>query len=361
MVQQGFILRHADKGDEGHGMGAFGLHGRVGVLPRIRVMVFTRVLIAPEVRRVAVIAEVDIDTAVNELRALREVHERAVGQFAVAVARCEDLHRVQGLEIALGDGETGIPAVMIIGNDALRLVSVSVLAGKTDVVLQRIGAVSGGEAVVDHIAVSGVIIEPHGAAVVILVKPACVIIHRQTVMHDHFVIGVLTTHLESVTVALAGILGERDGDGVSVAVDELRADDGFEPVLIGLYARVGGHVIISRSVAETDGVLDHGIGRADPLEEIPSVIGVIPRAASYIMIAVAGELLVGKAVCVTPEISGGAGHRFIIEVIMAVHIADDVVSAAFHLASCVRRTVYIEVLEQVKTAFIIEVVLARIA
>ena len=119
-----------------------------------------------------------------------------------------------------------------------------------------------------------------------------------------------------------------------------------------------GHVVVRHAVLVADAVLDNGVGRADTLEEIPSVIGVVPRAATDIVVSCTGELLVGKAIGVTTEISGTAGHRLVVEVIVGVHIEDDIVSAFLHLTSRIGRPVYIEVLKEAVRAFVIEVVLA---
>ena len=93
------------------------------------------------------------------------------------------------------------------------------------------------------------------------------------------------------------------------------------------------HVVVGHTVLVADAVLDDGIGGADTLEEIPSVVGVIPRAATDIVVSGAGELLVGKAVGVAAEVSGGTGHGLVVEVIVGIDIEDDVVSAFLHLTS----------------------------
>ena len=79
------------------------------------------------------------------------------------------------------------------------------------------------------------------------------------------------------------------------------------------------------------------------------------------MVSRSGELLVSKAVRVTTEVSDTSVTRcLIVEVIMTIHIEDDVVSALFHLTSRVRGTVDIEVLKEVITAVVDDVVLPRI-
>ena len=107
-------------------------------------------------------------------------------------------------------------------------------------------------------------------------------------------------------------------------------------------------------------MLDDCIGCTHSLEEIPTVIGVVPSPATDIVISCAGELLIGKTVCIAAEVSRSTGHRFIVEVIMTVHVPDDIVAAHFHLATRVSRAVYVKIFEEAVTAFVVQVVLSGI-
>ena len=119
-----------------------------------------------------------------------------------------------------------------------------------------------------------------------------------------------------------------------------------------------GHVVVGHAVLVADAVLDDGVGRADALEEIPSVIGVIPRAATDIVVSGAGKLLVGKAVGIAAEVSGTAAHRLVVEIIVGIDIEDDIVSAFLHLATGICGAIDIEILKEAVRAFVIKVVLA---
>ena len=95
------------------------------------------------------------------------------------------------------------------------------------------------------------------------------------------------------------------------------------------------------------------------MEEIPPVVAVVPRSATDIVIACSGELLVSKTICISTEVGCTAGHRLVVEIIVAVHILNRIVAALLHLTSGVRRTVDVKVLEQAIGTFAIEVILAR--
>ena len=78
---------------------------------------------------------------------------------------------------------------------------------QTDTVPDRVGAEGGGETVVGVIVVRGIVIEPHRAAVIVLVKASGVVSYRQTMMDQKPMVGMLPSHLEAVAVSLAGVLG----------------------------------------------------------------------------------------------------------------------------------------------------------
>ena len=225
--------------------------------------------------------------------------------------------------------------------------------------MDGVGAVGGGKTVVIDIGISGVVIQPHGASVIVLIISTCIVAYRQTVMNENLMVGISAPHLKSVSITLTRILRQGDGDGVSVPIGHLRTYLGVKPRLIHTF-RTGivRHVVIRRSVLIADTVLDDGVCVAHTLEEIPTVVGVVPCPASDIVVSVSGELLIGKTVCVTAEISRTTGHRLIVEVIVRVHVLDDVVSAILHLASGVCRTVDIQVLEQTIRTLAVQVVLA---
>ena len=172
----------------------------------------------------------------------------------------------------------------------------------------------------------------------------------------------LSAHLKAVSVSLARVFLERDGDGITIAINDLRTCFGVKPCFV--YAqrtRILAHIVVRRTVLVADTVLNDRIGSADTLEEIPSVIAVIPCTATDIVVSRSGELLIRKTVGIASEVGGRTGHRLVVEIVMAVHILDDVVATILHLATGVSRTVYIEVLKKVVTAFVMQVILAGIA
>ena len=112
------------------------------------------------------------------------------------------------------------------------------------------------------------------------------------------------------------------------------------------------HVVVGQTVLVADAVLDDGIGRAYALEEIPSVIGVVPRAATDIVVSGAGKLLVCKTVGVATEVCWTmltlrrSKSFFVVEVIVGIDIEDDIVSAFLHLTSRIGRAVDVEIFEE---------------
>ena len=115
---------------------------------------------------------------------------------------------------------------------------------------------------------------------------------------------VSATHLKAVAVALTRVMIQGDGNGVAVTVNYLRTYFLIEPICFvhTQRTRVLRHIVVGTAVHEADTVLDDRVGRADALEEIPTVIGVVPCPAADIVVSVTGKLLVGKTVCVTAEI-----------------------------------------------------------
>ena len=118
---------------------------------------------------------------------------------------------------------------------------------------------------------------------------------------------------------------------------------------------------------KADTVFDDGlITIRDALVEVPTIIGIIPCAAAYIMVAGTGELLICKPIGIAAKISQffaifTRSHLFIIKIIMRIYVLDEIISALFHLAAGIRRTINIEPLEGAVTALVVEVVFARIA
>ena len=121
------------------------------------------------------------------------------------------------------------------------------------------------------------------------------------------------------------------------------------------------HIVVWRTVCIANAVLNDRLAATHALEEIPSVIAVVPCAATDIVVSCSGKLLVGKTICIAAEVGCASGHSLIVKVIMTIHIQDDVVSSLFHLAACIGTSVDVEVLKEVVTAVIDEVVLTRIA
>ena len=254
------------------------------------------------------------------------------------------------------------PTVMVDSYDILCLITVVVLRLVGEAVLDGIRAVFGGETVVGVVGISGVVVQPHRSAVVVLVESAGVIAYRQAVVNKYFMVRKLSAHLKAVSVSLAGVLFQRNGYRISVAIDDLRTHFAVEPSLIDTQrTRMLAHVVIRRTVLVTDTMLDDGVGVADALEEIPAVIAVIPCAATDIVVSRSGELFVGKTVGIAAEISRRAGHGLVVKIIVRIDILDDVIAAVLHLTAGVGRAVYVEVLKQAVRTFVVEVVLSGIA
>ena len=121
---------------------------------------------------------------------------------------------------------------MINSDYVFRFITVSVFTGITDAVLNRVGTISGGETIVDIVSICGVVIDPHRASVVVLVKTSCIILDCQAMMHDYFMIGVTASHLKAVAVTLTRILGQTDGNRIAVTVGHLRTYLTVKPCLI---------------------------------------------------------------------------------------------------------------------------------
>ena len=172
----------------------------------------------------------------------------------------------------------------------------------------------------------------------------------------------LSAHLKAISVSLARVFLECDGDGITIAINDLRTYFGVKPCFVyPQRTRILAHVVVRRTVLVADTVLNDRIGSADTLEEIPSVVAVIPCAATDIVVSRSGELLIRKTIGIAAKVSRRAGHRLVVKIIVTVHILDDVVATILHLATGVSRTVYVEVLKEVITTFVMQVVLARIA
>ena len=225
---------------------------------------------------------------------------------------------------------------MIDGNNRFGFVGVVVLTCQTDAVLDGVRPIGGGETVVIIIEVGGVVIEPHGTVVIVLIEPALVVSYREAMMDEDLMVGITASHLEAVPVSLTRIFSQSDGDGLSVPIGHLRTHLAVEPGLVDTCrARVGTHIIVRTPVFETDTILNDGVRGADALEEIPTVVGVTPCAASDIVVSGAGELLVRKAIRVSSEVSGSTGHCLVVEVMVRIDILDDVVASYFHLTACI--------------------------
>ena len=181
-------------------MSAFRLHRWHSVF-RYRIMAFTRVFVTTQIGRVIVIPKVHINAGIDECGRRFEMQTSAFRQRSVRLTRCQNLRGIQRLKIILANGESVVPGVMINCNYILRLVRIAVLGCKTYAVLNGVGAVCRSETVVDIIVISGIVIHPHRAAVVVLVKTTCVVTDRQTVMNQDLMVRTLSTHLKSVSVA----------------------------------------------------------------------------------------------------------------------------------------------------------------
>ena len=175
-------------------------------------------------------------------------------------------------------------------------------------------------------------------------------------------VGISASHLKAVTVSLTRVFCQGDGNGLSVPIGHLCTNLAVKPTLIHTRgARVGTHVVVRTAVFKADTVFDDGIGCAYALEEIPSVVRVTPCTATDIVVSGAGELLIGKAVGIAAEVGGSTGHGLIIEIMVAIHIFDDVVTSVLHLTSGISRSVDVEVLKKAVGPFVVEIVLTRIA
>ena len=159
------------------------------------------------------------------------MQERTLGKFAVAVTRRKNHGGVQREEVLVRHGET-VPAVVVNRHHVLRFVTVFFLTFVGETVLNGIGAVSRSETIVGDIGVRGVVVQPHGAAVIVLVEAAGIIAYRIAVVNKQFMIRILSSHLESVSVALAWVFLEGDGDGLAVTIHHLRAYFAVKPCLV---------------------------------------------------------------------------------------------------------------------------------
>ena len=122
-----------------------------------------------------------------------------------------------------------------------------------------------------------------------------------------------------------------------------------------------GHVVVGHAVLVANTILDDGVGRAHTLEEIPPVIGVVPRAATDIVVSGTGKLLVGKAVGVASKIGNTAcSCSLVVEIIVGIAVKDSVVATTFHLDTRVATTIDIEILDEVITAVVDQAVLSGI-
>ena len=79
------------------------------------------------------------------------------------------------------------------------------------------------------------------------------------------------------------------------------------------------------------------------------------------MVSSSGELLVGETIGIASEVGSRAGHGLVVEIVVTVHIPDDVIATVLHLAARVCGTVDVQILEEVVTAFVMQVVLTGIA
>ena len=118
---------------------------------------------------------------------------------------------------------------MVNRHDGFRFVTVAVLTRKTDAVLNSVGTISGGEAVVIGVSVRGVVIDPHRTAVVVLVKATRVVSDGKTVVNDDLMIRITSAHLKAVSVTLARELSKCDRNGISVAVGHRSTHFGVKP------------------------------------------------------------------------------------------------------------------------------------
>ena len=63
------------------------------------------------------------------------------------------------------------------------------------------------------------------------------------------------------------------------------------------------HVIVGRTILVADTLFDDGLAGGYAVEEVPTVVGVVPCSATDIMVGGTAVLLVGKAVCIATEVA----------------------------------------------------------
>ena len=149
---------------------------------------------------------------------------------------------------------------MVNSDNRLRLIAICILACVTDTILNGVGAIRRREPVVDVVGIRRVVIHPHSAAIIVLVKTSCVVSDRQAMVNEYLMVRTLTAHLEAVAVALTRISVQRDSNRIAIAVGHLCAYFAVEPRFVGRQSpRMLSHVIIRRAILITDAVLNNGI------------------------------------------------------------------------------------------------------
>ena len=228
VMEQRFVFVASRQGDKSDGVCSLGLHGRNRVFGD-RIMPLSICLIAAQIGSQTIVGQVHIHAFVNERGRGFQAQARSFRQGVVRLAGSQNLGGVQRLKIRGGAGETAVPCVMVVGGVCLRFRLVGVLAAETDVIAHVVDAIGGGEAEIIAVGIACVVIHPHRAAVVVLVKPACVVGYREAVMDEDFMVRIFTSHLKAVAVALTGIAVKGDGDGLTISVNHLRTHFGVKP------------------------------------------------------------------------------------------------------------------------------------
>ena len=161
------------------------------------------------------------------------------------------------------------------------------------------------KAVVYTVHVGRAVIYCHFSVVVVLVESFYCVCHCQAVFQLNIVVGVASAYLEAVTVADVWIAAEAGLQFVAVSIGD---GDGLaelvKPALVCFASAVVREVVVVWAVliAYTVNKFRRCRTVADSLEEVPTVIRVVPCPATYICIGSSCILLVCKSVGITAEV-----------------------------------------------------------
>jgi hypothetical protein len=221
------------------------------------------------------------------------------------------------------------------------------------------------ESVVLTILVTGIVIQAHAAEIVVLVESLNPVLYRDAILHSYVVNCALATKLEAVAVAIVGIVSKRNMTWLTVVICDVNAIafELVEPLLVSLIARMLANIVLLRTIAVADAILDNcaTIISGRVCVEVPAVIRVVPCTTAAIGISTTIILLVGETVSVTTEVGCINTFKFIVEVIVRVTVEDKVAVTVLHLDTCIAIAIDVKILEDAVRTDVEESVLAGIA